>query len=68
MEKGEAQTDDVYELSALPRGNSHVQSNGAGSKVNWIKEAGELYGNVETAEHYGYVNRRYVHIAARNSS
>ncbi|PQE19160.1 putative general amino acid permease protein [Rutstroemia sp. NJR-2017a BBW] len=57
MEKGHY---DVDETPAY-NGGSHAQyidpATGHESKVGRIQEAGELYGNIETAEEYGYVSR-----------
>lgn len=32
------------------------------AKAGALAEAAEMYGNVEDAEHYGYVSRGYVHM------
>jgi amino acid transporter len=57
MEKGHY---DVDETPAY-NGGSHAQyidpATGHESKAGRIQEAGELYGNIETAEEYGYVTR-----------
>jgi yeast amino acid transporter len=42
-------------------GHSHATyvdpTTGMESKAGMLNEAGELYGNIETAEEYGYVTR-----------
>jgi hypothetical protein len=55
-----------YTVDATPNFNSHATGHyvepvtGQESKSGRIMEAGELYGNLETAEEYGYVSRGYV--------
>jgi len=58
---------EAYRVDESPDGshgnnhNTYVDpSTGIESKTGRIAEAGELYGNIETAEEYGYVTRGYV--------
>jgi amino acid transporter len=51
-----------YNVDESPDYNGHshahyVDPSGVESKEGRIREAGELYGNIETAEEYGYVTR-----------
>ncbi len=47
--------------SEAPASNGHATyvdpTSGMGSKAGVMNEAGEIYGNIETAEEYGYVQR-----------
>jgi amino acid transporter len=54
-----------YNVDETPDYNGHthaqyVDPSGVESKAGRILEAEELYGNIETAEEYGYVARGYV--------
>lgn len=58
---------DQYRVGEVPDydGHDHTQyvgPTGVETTPGRIAEAGELYGNVETAEEYGYVTRGYVNI------
>lgn len=55
-----------YHIGESPDYNGHAHATyvdppGVESKQGRILEAGELYGNIQTAEEYGYVTRGYVH-------
>jgi amino acid transporter len=55
-----------YTVDAMPDFNGHATGQyvdpvtGQESKSGRFMEAGELYGNLQTAEEYGYVSRGYV--------
>lgn len=50
-----------YDVNDSPSTSHHfVDANGEESKDGRIAEAAELYGDVATAEEYGYVKRGYV--------
>ena len=55
-----------YSVNDSPAYNGHGQSayvdptSGIESKEGRLQEATDMYGNVEDAEHYGYVTRGYV--------
>lgn len=62
----EAMEKENYTVEATPGFHAHATGHyvdpitGQESKSGRIMEAGELYGNLETAEEYGYVSRGYV--------
>lgn len=56
---------EIFSVGETPEGNGHGGHyvdpvTGEETKSGRILEAGELYGNLETAEEYGYVSRGYV--------
>jgi len=57
---------DGYSVDASPDYNGHAHATyvdpatGLESKEGRVQEAAELYGNIETAEEFGYVTRGYV--------
>jgi yeast amino acid transporter len=59
---------DQYNVAETPEYNGHTHTDYVDpathreSKSARLHAAGELYGDIETAEEYGYVARGYVHL------
>jgi yeast amino acid transporter len=54
---------ETYNVSEVPGHDGHAHDNhvsGAERKAGALNEAGEIYGNIQTAEDYGYVTRGQV--------
>lgn len=63
MEKDPAYINESPDYTGNGRTTYVDPATGVETKTGRIIEAGELYGNIETAEEYGYVTRGYVQLA-----
>jgi amino acid transporter len=60
MEKDSTYINESPDYTGQGRTTYVDPATGVETKTGRIIEAGELYGNIETAEEYGYVTRGYV--------
>jgi hypothetical protein len=63
-----------YDVNESQDYNGHANAQyvdpatGIESKQGRITEAADVYGNIETAEEYGYVTRGFVHLALKDGT